>query len=272
MQQTSELYREILQDDHHFEHSLVLGEDGVMVDETGDVILFGEDSVSIGQGGPDSGFGEDDVQSISTTGDLFPNGIPEIGKAISREIDVTMLRPFGDIPRMSLVAPYTRAVSDVPQSDGSTLTSEWLPKGRFYIDTREETANDDDLNLLTIHGYDAMMRAEAPYASTALDWPALDTEIVAEIAGFMDVSVDPRTWAVMTDENELSLPTGYTQREILGYIAGMYAGSFYITDLGELRLYSFSELPPELNLMVDENGDAIQFGDDCVVLQVTAEE
>lgn len=145
-----------------------------------------------------------------------------------------------------------------------TLTSEWLQQGTYFIDTREITHNDDGLDMLTIHGFDAMLKGEQDYATTNLNWPALDTDIVREIAGKMGVSVDPRTWDIMTDGYMLPLPTSYTLREMLGFIASAYVGCFVMTDVGTLRLVGMTELPPETNLLVDEFGYSIMFGEDRI--------
>jgi hypothetical protein len=148
----------------------------------------------------------------------------------------------------------------------TTQYSEWLPKGVYYIDTRETTKNGDGLNILTIHGYDAMLFAEQDFAGTNLDFPAVDTDIVAEIASTMGVQVDERTYDLMTDAYTLPLPSGYSLREILGYIASMYVGSFIMSETGELRLVSILELPPETNYLIDNSGDAITFGGDRILV------
>ena len=257
MQNTSPLYRRLLADENHwFEASVVIGDSGNLITERGETILFGGTAIVVSRTGADSGFGEDIVFSVSTTSSLFSNN-PEIGKAVSAEIDLKMLNPSGDIPRMGVVIPYVRVRTEDEYS-------EWLQQGVFYIDTRDISNNDDDLTILTLHGFDGMMKAEQDYASTNLNWPAKDTAIVQEIADKMGVSVDPRTWEVMTDANKLPLPTSYTLREVLGYIASMYVGCFIMTDTGELRLVTLLELPEETNYLIDSVGDAITFGGDRI--------
>ena len=82
----------------------------------------------------------------------------------------------------------------------------------------------------------------------------------------MGVSVDPRTTAMITQGYTIPLPTGYTLREVLGYIAAMYVGCFIMSDAGELRLVSILELPPETNYLIDQLGDAITFGGDRILV------
>ena len=145
------------------------------------------------------------------------------------------------------------------------IESEWLPQGVYYIDTREVTANQDGLDVLTIHGFDAMLKAEQDYAGDAVGGD-YDTAYVLAIAGQMGVEVDPRTWDIMGAGHIITFPLGYSCREILGYIAGIYIGCFVMTDEGKLRLVSLLTLPPETNLLTDEIGDVLVFGNDSILI------
>ena len=337
------LYRAILADENHwFEVRVVIGDTGILINENRDKIIFGLDTPS-SDSGPvgiivqnikaDSGFDESMIISVSTSRNLFDKE-PEVGGAISGEIDLVMHKPGGDIPELSIVIPYVRACTD-------ELQSEWIQQGVFYIDTRETTKDDDGLEILSIHGFDAMLFAEQGYGaaqalsisdnsdsslsieidpeewregpygeesgnytfsysngwyrgsssvvlancgiaitgtpqngdyftvtydSTSLDWPAVDTDVVRDIASLMclpgnqALGIDSRTWDIMTDENQIPLPVGYSLREILGYIASMYAGCFIITERGELRLIALYDLPKETNYLINEAMEYIIFG------------
>ena len=146
------------------------------------------------------------------------------------------------------------------------VESEWLPQGVYFIDTREITANQDGLDVLTIHGYDAMLKGEQDYASNAVIGDNYDTAYVLAIAGQMGVEVDPRTWDIMGEGHIITFPLGYSCREILGYIAGIYIGCFLMTDEGKLRLISLLTLPPETNLLIDDIGDVLVFGNDSILI------
>ena len=145
------------------------------------------------------------------------------------------------------------------------VQSEWIQQGVYYIDTREITQNEDGLDVLTIHGFDAMLKAEQDYAGDAVGGD-YDTAYVSEIAAQMGVSVDPRTWDIMQGGHIITMPLGYSCREILGFIAGLYVGSFIISDEGKLRLVSLLTLPPETNLLIDEIGDVLVFGTDAILI------
>lgn len=260
MYTVSALYESIVaQTDHWFELDVILGESGRLITATGDTITFGGDRILVSQGGAGSGFGESQVISLTTTLHTFPGSAPGVGACISAELDLEMIRPAGEIPRMALVRPYVRA-------HDATRTSEWIPQGVYFVDTRETTQNDNDLPVLRLHAYDAMLMTEQDYPETSHAWPALDTAVVREIANAIGVEVDPRVWDIMTDANAISLPAGYSMREVLGNIGAMYLGNWVINYDGALMLVTIDAMPGETNYLVDSVGAAITFGGDRILV------
>ena len=173
MQQVSRLYEGIYRSGKYYvETSLVVGDKGVLITEQANRILFGGLAILVSTGDATGGYGEEMLISVKTTRRVFKNNVPEVGCCPIGEIYVEMHMPKGYIARKSALIPYIRLVSTV-----NGITSEWIRKGIFYIDTRDNTYNDDGLNILTMHGYDDMMRAEVPYAEffdehpfTVSDW------------------------------------------------------------------------------------------------------
>lgn len=203
-------------------------------------------------------YGETELFAMSTTHEMFHNS-PTIGSAVAGEITIKMVYPQNvTIPSMAKLLPQVRVCN-------GTLTSGWLSQGVYYIDTRERTVTDYGESVLELHGYDAMLKAEQMY-NGRITGDSTDIQMVNEIAYQMGVSVDSRTTALMTAAYTIPLPTGYSYRELLGYIASMYVGCFIITDEGKLRLVSITELPPETNYLIDEQGDAITFGGDRILV------
>lgn len=232
MQSTSALYQTIIAGDHWFETRLII--DGVGT------------------------YGETDLFAMSTTHEMFHNS-PTIGSAVAGEITVKMVYPQDvTIPAMAKLLPQVRACN-------ATQQSEWISQGVYYIDTRERAVTEYGESVLELHGYDAMLKAEQMY-NGRITGDSTDIQMVNEIAYQMGVSVDSRTTALMTAAYTIPLPTGYSYREVLGYIASMYVGCFIITDEGKLRLVSITELPPETNYLIDEQGDAITFGGDRILV------
>lgn len=265
MQQVSETYKRILAGNHWFENSVTLGNSGVLVDENGNTLLFGSDRLLVDMGGPESGFKEDKLFDVKTNSEVFKDGTPGIGTAVSAYTDITMIAQY-NIPHKARIGVYIRAVNENEKS-------EWIPQGTFFIDTREQTQDDRGFDVLTIKGYDAMLLSEVPYPSdNQNDYPLLDKSMVQFIADNMKpdvngsgISVDSRTWDVMTAGYKFPLPVGYSMREVLCMIAAAYGGSFVISPAGELRLVSMFDLPAETRYLITENGFRISFGGDYLL-------
>lgn len=201
---------------------------------------------------------KDSIWSLKTQVDIFSNQ-PTIGCCISGEIDISLLNPTATIPKMASIKPYVRL------KDG-TQTSEWVQKGKYFIDTRQTTANDDGLNILSIHGYDAMLKAESDYPDDGASYPRAATAVVATIASAMGVSVDSRTNQYLSGITVPTLPVGYSCREVLSNIAVLACGNWVMSDIGELRFLPLNDLPEETNLLVTEHGDIITFGGVGIVI------
>lgn len=255
MQNVSATYRRIFADPlHWFETSVVIGESGRLLDQLGNVLLFGGDAILVDIGGPDGGFTDSQLIEVETSHSLF-EGTPSVGNCYSGEIDVTMLAPIAEIPRMARIQLFTRVANAAEHS-------EWLPKGVYFIDTRDTTQNNDDLDILSFHGYDAMMRAEADYPSDTGSYPKTDIQVVRIIAQAMQVGVDSRTVAIMTRGYRIELPSDYSMREVLSYIGAMYGGNWIINDVGDLRLIPLTSIPSETSYLTDSVGQVITFGKD----------
>ncbi len=173
-------------------------------------------------------YGMDVLASLNTSIAPFGSGTPQMGLAPAAEITTSLYLESSSVPRMAELRPYVRIVS----TEDPTLVSEWLSQGVFFVDTREQDAS----GILTLHGYDAMLKADRKQPYSTLNWPALDTDVVREICGILGFTVDARTTALMTGAFRINLPTQYTMREALKYIAALYGGSFIMTPSGALRL------------------------------------
>ena len=200
-------------------------------------------------------YSESDIFSLQTTAALYAHGTASIGGCVAKEIDLSIL-PLGEIPRMAEIRVWVRPVAD-------GVETEWLQKGVFYIDTRE---TDKASGIMTIHGYDAMLKAEQTFLTetTEDDWPKPMNEVVLEIADRMGVEVDRRT--IVSNTLMAGYPLELTLREMLGYIAVAHAGNWIMTDAGELRLVGLVGVPEETFYLVTEDGSAILFGDTRILV------
>lgn len=257
MQATSELYKEITEkNNHRFETKLLIGDEFFLINEDADKIIFGSDRIYYDSDA--GGFSENMLIAVKTSKKLFAEDKPQVGCCISAEIDVEMRTPAAEIPRMSSLRPQIRATDGINHS-------EWLSKGVFYIDTRAENKA---AGRLSLHGYDAILKAEQDYIAQGDvgQWPKTDIEVVREIAEIIEVEIDDRTTEIMTRAYLIQLPVGYSCREMLGYIAAMYCGNFIMSEEGKLRLVRLNEIGVESSYLVDGFGDALTFGGDRLIV------
>ena len=216
-------------------------------------------------------FDETKLFELTTTHQMFGN-TPTVGLAVAGEIDVKMLFPVDNqgepitIPTMACLRPMVRVRN-------ATQTSEWIPQGVFFIDTRERTVDDTGISYLTLHGFDAMLKAEVMFNSEQITSTTSDVTMVKHIAKKMGLwtsnwqdGVDARTFDIMNKNYSIPLPVGYTFRQVLGFIAGLYGGSFIMSDEGKLRLVAMYELPKPTHYLITTAGANIVIGNNRILV------
>ena len=258
MQETSSLYKQLLADPGHWkEYALVIGESGVLVDEFSNRITFGGTAILVATTSADSGFRESSIISMSTQKTIFSDSNPTVGNCIAGQITVEMMKPKGDIPRRARLAPYVRLTNGKEQS-------EWIQKGVFFIDHREYSGDENE--RMVINGYDHIILTEDEFPSSTHEWPRTDIDVVRDIAAEIGTDLDIRTVQIMNKGYKINYPAGYSMREVLENIAAMYAGSFIMSDTGELLLVTMFGIPRETSYLIDNVGFAITFGGDRILV------
>lgn len=233
MQTTSELYNSILLKPYDVETKLD--------------IYTADGSTLVGS------YGEDVLISCSTFGNLFSS--PSVGNAMGREIDVQMLMPTETLPRMAMLKPFVRIRY-------GTDISEWIQKGVYFIDTRN---TDNQTGVLTIHGYDAMLKTEQAYCPDGSGtWPRTMADVVSDICDSIGVTLDSRT--SISGTYNCQLDTTLSMRKYLSYIAVAHGGNWIMTDTGELRLIGLADVPYEAGYLITEDGSVILFGDTKILV------
>lgn len=199
-------------------------------------------------------YGEDKIvdASLRIDGGLYSDF--GIGNCCARQIDFEIY-PQGTIPRQAKIEVYMRLRL-------GEQVSEWIPKGVFFFSTRK---TDRITGVLSVHGYDAMLKAEETWLDSSYDsktWPMPAATAVNDIAARMGVAVDSRT--VLDAAFPMQYPVDdkgdMTMREALGRIAVANAGNWTITDEGKLLLVGLNSMPAETNYLITEGGSAITFG------------
>ena len=199
-------------------------------------------------------YGEDQIvrKSLMVYGGLYSTF--GIGNCCARQIEFEIY-PQGTIPRQAKIEVYMRLRL-------GEQVSEWILKGVFFFSTRK---TDRVTGVLSVHGYDAMLKAEETWLDSSYDaktWPMPAATAVADIAARMGVAVDSRT--VLDAAFPMQYPVDdkgdMTMREALGRIAVANAGNWTITDEGKLLLVGLNSMPAETHYLITETGSAITFG------------
>lgn len=194
-------------------------------------------------------YGMGDIQSVNITHPLFDS--LSVGNACSAELTMSFW-PSVEPPRMAEIIPYERVAG----------TEEWRQLGIFYIDTRTRKRD-----LLSIVAYDAMLRSEELWPANFYGpYPLLMTDAVDIICREMEVELDPRTKLNQTYSIDM-LDDNDSIRNVLTYVAAANGGNWIVTDEGKLLLVPlFDSMPPETHYLINESGEAINFGGDRILI------
>lgn len=192
-------------------------------------------------------YGEDSLinGSIRQINQLYGDAL--IGNACSGQLDLSLRKVNpGDIPRMAKVELEYRLTN-------STLQSAWIPKGTFWINTREE---DPLTNTVTLHCVDAMMFGEQDFIPKDSDLPTWNDETMRTVANMCVQKIN----VVFDNPNDIqntapyilnAPPVGYTVRQVLSGIAAAHGGNFIITPQNHLRFIPLIPTDTEVDIQTN---------------------
>ncbi|MBO9597843.1 MAG: hypothetical protein J7559_08520, partial [Cohnella sp.] len=194
-------------------------------------------------------YGSSSIISFDIENSLVSGNEFEIGTAIVSKLRLKMKTQV-EFPVNARIVPYIGlSLADMTWIDADVAWSEanfswaggeteWLPLGEFFIDNREKINN-----TWIFTCYDKLINANVPYISE-LTYPATMQDVWDEICSSLEyvsassVQIDP-TYTIQVG------PTGFTKRQMLGYIASANAASAFMGREGkiEFRRYSAAEEP-----------------------------
>lgn len=229
MQQTSELYKQLLAENGHtFEIQILVGDSG------------SEFAIDMAHIDVMRRFGE-----FSETGGLTVGACPsQILELTLRDVD------NATIPRMGRLIPQIRIVSE----DGETV-SEWIDLGEFFVDTR---LPDKAGGIIEITAYDAMRKGDSQLTSSVISSTrsmyAINLwSMCAHQIGTSAASLPQRYQATkLLGSDEID-----TVRSTVGRMAGCFAGNAIISASGHLTLVSPTSSPVA---EIDE-GEVVSLGE-----------
>lgn len=214
---------------------------------------------------------DEGITDIETSGAVFSNDELSIGAVISREMKLNIsldLIPSSSIYMGAKISPFVR-----PKFNNST-SNDWVQKGVFLIDTREE---DIEGNTLDITLYDSLMKTEQKYMTEGDQgiWPRSAYNVIVDCCQKIGVSVNSTTLSRLSAKSYMIPYTNdSTMRDVMASIAGMYGGNFILNDSGELQLILLSDIlvsnQSEVVATINDMGhcykssDFLPFG--CVVM------
>jgi hypothetical protein len=115
--------------------------------------------------------------------------------------------------------------------NGDSGPTEWLPQGKFYIDTRKKSG------LATVlECYDKVLMMESSFVieGETLTYPMAMSTALSTICTRLSLTFANPT-AIQSGFN-IEYPNDLTMREVLGYIADANGGNFILNDSGDLQL------------------------------------
>lgn len=180
---------------------------------------------------------EKNIVSLKTQSSLFDKEEFSIGCCSSGEIDFEFY-PRGEddeeiqIPTAAMLKIYTR-LYDVTND----RASEWIPKGVYFIDSREENSVSGSIK---IHGFDAIDRLNLNLAKGTFSYPVQSSTVINRIASTIGVSVGNISAIASTSFTEEQINKSY-MKSIKSFLCGLAAincANFYITEDGRLSAVS----------------------------------
>ena len=195
-------------------------------------------------------YAEDKVISFEIEQSIVSGQEFEIGAAPSSRL-VIRLRTNAEITPNAKIVPYIALdagdlrwvdadfaweEADIPWEGGTTS---WIPLGEFYVDSREKVNNTWEYTC-----YDKLMFANTVYVSS-LSYPATMQAVWDEICTQLGYTYDS---SVQIDPSYTvpAAPTGYTCRQVMGFIAAANAASVYAGRDGVIRFKRFSASEPHV--------------------------
>ena len=189
-----------------------------------------------------------DIRSANIERPLFDQ--LSIGNACEATLKI-VFRKKTVIPTTAKMIPY------------ALVNNQWEQLGVFYLDERSIKPT----GIMTVVAYDSMLKADKVWVpDQSLEFPMPMDDAVDIIAELMGITVDPRT--NVSHAYTIDYPANdYTLRDVLKFIAVANGGNWTITRNDQLLLVPLvGSMPPETHYRIEENGFAITFGGDRILV------
>lgn len=205
---------------------------------------------------------ETEIHSLNYNGGSNGEDNITIGSAVSATLEIKMDK----VPHLLTKQNFSFNLGILCE-DGSY---EFIPMGKFNAEKPETT--DYEINVTA---YDNMVLAERTYNSQ-LTYPTTTTAVIKEICNAIGVSFSTEIESITINNPSSeegasnSAFAGYTMREAIGYIAGLYGKFAIFNRLGQLefRWYEDSDYDVKLSKTYSFTKDEQDYSiDQLIVLQ-----
>lgn len=178
---------------------------------------------------------DDDIGEISIDRSCIDGDEFNLGATASASMDLEV-KTNVVIPNNAKLEPFIRMIE-------GGITTEWLPMGEFYIDSRNEKHG-----VWSFTCYDKLIKGQIEYKS-GLEYPTTMDLMIKEIAILLGVelsnNVDVKDYLVE------EMPPG-TIRDVLSLIATSHASAVWINRLGELDFIYFKNREIKATITADD--------------------
>ena len=189
-------------------------------------------------------YGIDELIDFSIENSLSLSEELELGTVIPNKLTIRFWTHDQFRPNAKIV-PYIALKTDTLAWDTADLswdeadfaweggTTDWIPLGEFFIDNRSK-----DRDIWTYVCYDRLVFADVEYVS-GLNYPAPMKDVWDEICDLIGFEYDD-TVVIDPTYTIPAAPTGYTCRQVMGFIASANSACVFMGRDGVLRFKKIS--------------------------------
>lgn len=184
---------------------------------------------------------------------LIPDSSFTIGTVILSKLTLR-LRLKGEVPDNARIRPYvafdskgmTWLQAEIAWQAANVYwaggAAEWLPLGEYYVDSRERI-ND----IWTFECLDKLIQTEQPFVSS-LTYPVSMQAVWSEMCQQLGYAFDS-TVQIKSGYTMQTKPTGYTYRQVMGWIAGANSASVRAGKDGRIQFKRFTAaMTPDIDM------------------------
>lgn len=222
---------------------------------------------------------QDEIFSLKISRQMYKGSTASVGGCCASTCEFTMIRTSATIPVRATVIPYVRLKSE------NGTTSEWIPKGYYFVDTRSYTnyssVQSGVVDTMTFVCYDRMLTLDRTLSSVfpTFEFPCYmydyvnqastlvggAASLLSQITAFNNYFANYSVFGFLPPY--IKSEDGHTIREIFSDIAAICGGNLIFDEYGNLQFIPLNcQQSTETGYLVDESANRLVFGDTRILL------